>query len=487
MPFFYSNWKWRRRRYWHQTYERWHKKRVHLSKPLTCWWLWRRDTWSGFSWLQKLSLMDVTMIVIVTMVVLLRWFWWWQNTPRSPSEPILPMPSLPSRPFFRLVWPAALLNDTLQPFFWLFCLSQSRRSLLSPLTVPFHEIVMQRPRLSWGQMVFSIKHSHFLSPMTALASKLEVPTNLVLISLFCVPVAWASKSLNWNCFVVPSYPASLLWNPWLAEFLIWKVKPRPGNHFCFFGLALPQIGRWGKTSAVAISQPPPCHNQFQGRLLLMPSLHLEVGLQQLASNQFELHLSCTQDRRRPAGTLSFLSRRGPAPDWWTKCAAAHAGKVTRRLFWPVLQWSYTLSMLQLLHPVFTIYLFLLNLLFLPLSSQSFPPPIFQTHRSPCCSASTDVKPFTENRFGQREMWQFGQMSFSFILKISFSWQSGAERWNQICKCCSSSRLKGGQISNGGQLRGDVKNQLRRSTSLLRIGNQCQNWISVLLSTNNCSQ
>ena len=41
--------------------------------------------------------------------------------------------------------------------------------------------------------------------------------------------------------------------------------------------------------------------------------------------------------------------------------------------------------------------FLLNLLFLPLSSQSFPPPIFQTHRSPCCSASTDVKPFTGNQ------------------------------------------------------------------------------------------
>ena len=261
-----------------------------------------------------------------------------------------------------------------------------------------------RPRLSWGQMVFCIKHSHFLSPMTVLASKLEVPTNLVLISLFFVPVAWASKSLNWNCFVVPSYPAclsesaSLLWNPWLAEFLIWKVKPRPGNHFCFFGLALPQIGRWGKTSAVAISQPPPCHNQFQGRLLLMPSLHLMSSRGRFAAACQQPVWAAAPQLHSAAGTLSFLSRRGPAPDWWTKCAAAHAGKVTRRLFWPVLQWSYTLSMLQLLlHPVFTIYLFLLNLLFLPLSSQSFPPPIFQTHRSPCCSASTDVKPFTGNQ------------------------------------------------------------------------------------------
>ena len=181
-----------------------------------------------------------------------------------------------------------------------------------PLPPPFMKSLWSvlRPRLSWGQMVFCIKHSHFLSPMTVLASKLEVPTNLVLISLFFVPVAWASKSLNWNCFVVPSYPAclsesaSLLWNPWLAEFLIWKVKPRPGNHFCFFGLALPQIGRWGKTSAVAISQPPPCHNQFQGRLLLMPSLHL-------MSSRGRFAAACQQ----PVWAAPQLHSRSPPPSW----------------------------------------------------------------------------------------------------------------------------------------------------------------------------
>ena len=356
-----------------------------------------------------------------------------------------------------------------------------------------------RPRLSWGQMVFCIKHSHFLSPMTVLASKLEVPTNLVLISLFFVPVAWASKSLNWNCFVVPSYPAclsesaSLLWNPWLAEFLIWKVKPRPGNHFCFFGLALPQIGRWGKTSTVAISQPPPCHNQFQGRLLLMPSLHL-------MSSRGRFAAACQQ----PVWAAPQLHSRSPPPSWNSLLPLpARSGS---RLVDKVRGGARGESNPTIILTCLTMVLHPLHaptpppcLYDLPFSPQ---PPFFATLKSKLPSSNLSNPSlslllrihwrqafYRESLWAEREMWQFGQMSFSFILKISFSWQSGSERWNQICKCCSSSRLKGGQISNDGQLRGDVKNQLRRSTSLLMIGNQCQNWISspVLLSTNNCSQ
>ena len=350
------------------------------------------------------------MIVIVTMVVLLRWFWWWQNTPRSPSEPILPMPSLPSRPFFRLVWPAALLNDTLQPFFWLFCLSQSRRSLLSPLTVPFHEIVM----------------------IGAAASEVELRSNGLLHQALSLSVtndssgfqAGSSNQFSLNlpflrscCLGFQKFELELFCGSLLSSLLVrisqfalkplvgWipdlKGKTETGQSLLLFWLGSStnwQVGqnlRCGYFTTTTVSQP------VSGKVT--PDAKLASRGRFAAACQQPVWAAAPQ-LHSAAGTLSFLSRRGPAPDWWTKCAAAHAGKVTRRLFWPVLQWSYTLSMLQLLHPVFTIYLFLLNLLFFATLKSKLPT---SNLSNPSLSLLLRIhwrQAFyrESNRFGQRE-------------------------------------------------------------------------------------
>ena len=393
------------------------------------------------------------MIVIVTMVVLLRWFWWWQNTPRSPSEPILPMPSLPSRPFFRLVWPAALLNDTLQPFFWLFCLSQSRRSLLSPLTAPFHEIVMIGAASEVELRSNGLLHQALSLSVTNDSSGFQAGSS----NQFSLNLPFLrSCCLGFQKFELELFCGSLLSSllvrisqfalkplvGWIPDL---KGKTETGQSLLLFWLGSStnwQVGqnlRCGYFTTTTVSQP------VSGKVTPDAKLASHVLSRKVCSSLPATSLSCT------SAALSSWNSLLPLP---ARSGSRLVDKVrggARGESNPTIILTCLTMVLHPLHaptPPPCLY-------DLPFSPQ---PPFFATLESKLPSSNLSNPSlslllrihwrqafYRESLWSEREMWQFGQMSFSFILKISFSWQSGAGRWNQICKCCSSSRLKGGQI------------------------------------------
>ena len=185
-------------------------------------------------------------------------------------------------------------------------------------------------------------HSHFLSSQQSVRLSLSDKFNKTVS--FLVLVTFVAKSFRTTELAGTSplcgsdCQDSSVFQEFLARllrFLLSEVKPGRGDHFSFLarlfhklaGGAKPRLRLFPNQGIVTTSHLTASH--------LIPfqpdSLHLDqVGL--------HLHwLHCTQPvvgctlHSQPAGTLSFLSRRGPAADW-TKCAAARAGKVTRRLF-----------------------------------------------------------------------------------------------------------------------------------------------------------
>ena len=125
----------------------------------------------------------------------------------------------------------------------------------------------------------------------------------------------------------------------LLRFLLSEVKPGRGDHFSFLarlfhklaGGAKPRLRLFPNQGIVTTSHLTASHLiLFQPDSFHLDQVGLHLHLVALHPTGCWLHLALTT-AAQPAGTLSFLSRRGPAADW-TKCAAARAGKVTRRLF-----------------------------------------------------------------------------------------------------------------------------------------------------------
>ena len=140
----------------------------------------------------------------------------------------------------------------------------------------------------------------------------------------CCSCCCQKFEVNWTCVLHPaclSESVGLLWIPRSAEFLIWKVKPGPGNHSCFFGAWLfhKLAGGAKPARAVAISQPE-CHNLFQGWLLLIEFppevLHLVAPCCTLHLASQPVLRGCTLHSRpadRPAGNSllpPLLARAG---------------------------------------------------------------------------------------------------------------------------------------------------------------------------------
>ena len=189
-------------------------------------------------------------------------------------------------------------------------------------------------------------HSHFLSSQQPV--RLSLSDKFTKTVSFLVLVTFVAKSFRTTELAGTSPLCSSdcqdpsVFQEFLARllrFLLSEVKPGRGDHFSFLarlfhklaGGAKPRLRLFPNQGIVTTSHLTASHLiLFQPDSLHLDQVGLHLHLVALHPTGCWLHLALTT-AAQPAGTLSFLSRRGPAADW-TKCAAARAGKVTRRLF-----------------------------------------------------------------------------------------------------------------------------------------------------------